>query len=88
MVYFAYILFQSFYCSYNPLFSLFLSLFFLILTCSKRGTYRWLILTGKVKENGKVKTKLIKNFYGKGKEEKLKRLVKLYRAIKVLSDNK
>ena len=56
----------------------------------KRGgkVYEWLILTGKVRENGRVKTKLIRNFYGKGKEEKLKRLVRLYRAIKVLDDYK
>ena len=56
----------------------------------KRGSkvYRWLILTGKVRENGKVRTKLIKNFYRDldEAEPKLRRLVKLYRAIRVLSE--
>ena len=56
----------------------------------KRGgkVYRWLILTGKVRENGKVKTKLIRNFYMdlEEAEPKLRRLVKLYRAIRVLSE--
>ena len=56
----------------------------------RRGNkvYRWLILTGKVKEGRKSETKLIKNFY-KNLEEtepKLRRLVKLYRAIRVLSE--
>ena len=31
---------------------------------ARRGRYSWLILTGKVRENGKVRTKLIRNFYG------------------------
>ena len=56
----------------------------------KRGSrvYRWLILTGKVRENGKVRTKLIRNFYRdlEEAEPKLRRLVKLYRAIRVLSE--
>lgn len=56
----------------------------------KRGekVYGWLVLTGKVKENGKVKTKLIRNFYRnlEEAEPKLRRLVKLYRAVKVLSE--
>ena len=56
----------------------------------KRGerVYGWLVLTGKVRENGKVKTKLIRNFYRnlEEAEPKLRRLVKLYRAIRVLSE--
>lgn len=55
----------------------------------KRGSrvYRWLILTGKVRKDGKARTRLIRNFYRdlEGAEPKLRRLVKLYRAIKVLS---
>ncbi len=54
----------------------------------KRGnkTYGWLILTGKAKKDGKLKTELIKNFYKvtEETERKLRLLVKLYRAIKVL----
>jgi len=55
----------------------------------RRGgkVYRWLILTGKVREGGRAKTKLIKNFYGhcEENEAKLKRLCSLYRAIRTLS---
>lgn len=54
----------------------------------KRGdkTYKWLILTGKARRDGKLKTELIKNFYKvtEETERKLRLLVKLYRAIKVL----
>ena len=54
----------------------------------KNRTYGWLVLTGKVKENGKVKTRLIRNFYRnlEEAEPKLRKLVKLYRAIRVLSE--
>jgi len=57
----------------------------------KRGrkVYKWLILTGKVRENGKLKTKVIKNFYKDQdvSEPKLRKMVKVYRAVKALQDN-
>lgn len=53
----------------------------------RNKVYEWLVLTGKRRVNGRAKTFLIKNFYGnvEEREGRLRRLCRLYKAIRVLS---